>query len=76
MIAGWGKTQYNDREKKSSQLRKAAVEVMPLEECSRIYTNESRRLEKGIVDEIQICAGSYDDESNTCEVSVVGLWYY
>lgn len=69
IVAGWGKTQHNHRDR-SSQLRKAAVEIPPLEDCRKVYTKQPRKLEEGIVDEIQICAGSYDDESNTCEVSL------
>lgn len=67
MVAGWGATQYNENVG-SPQLRKAAVEVFTQESCSNIYPKAPRGLNMGIVEELQICAGSYIDESNTCKV--------
>lgn len=68
-MAGWGKTEalaYNS----SSQLRKASVTLFSYDTCSNIYKEDSRRLDKGIVEELQLCAGSDIDESNTCEVII------
>lgn len=69
MVAGWGQTQYNEGSG-SSQLRKAAVEVTPQESCSDVYPKVPRGLNMGIVERLQVCAGSYDDEGNTCKVFV------
>lgn len=69
MVAGWGATQYNGASG-SSQLRKAAVEIVPPDTCRDVYPVVSRTLNRGIVDELQICAGTYNDEGSTCKVFV------
>lgn len=68
VIAGWGKTEYL-ADKGSSHLRKAKVELFPWKSCSEVYPKTARNLEKGIIDELQICAGSRVDENNTCQVA-------
>lgn len=67
VVAGWGKTQALADEG-SSSLRKAAVAIFPYDVCSQVYLQDRKKLNKGIVEEFQICAGSYVDENNTCEV--------
>lgn len=67
VVAGWGKTEYLAPEG-SSHLRRAKVELVPLESCSEFYPKAERTLKMGIVDDWQVCAGSNIDESNTCQV--------
>lgn len=67
MIAGWGATQFSGDG--SSQLRKAEVEIMLHEYCSQYHSNDSRYLKHGLLEELQICAGSSTDGRNTCQVS-------
>lgn len=67
VVAGWGKTDYY-ASSGSSQLRKATVELFSQESCARTYPIDKKRLENGIVEEVQVCAGSNVDVSNTCQV--------
>lgn len=67
VIAGWGKTEAIADEG-SPHLRKANVEVFAHEVCSEVYAKDRRKLSEGIVDDLQLCAGSYVDQSNTCQV--------
>lgn len=67
MVAGWGKTEAIAGEG-SSHLRKANVEAFSYNDCNEVYAKDSRKLAGGIDDELQFCAGSYTDESNTCQV--------
>lgn len=69
LVAGWGDTFHNSG-RGSSQLRKAALEIVSEEYCSKVYPKDAGRLKKGIDDETQICAGSFDDEGNTCKVKI------
>lgn len=66
VIAGWGEAKSLANEG-SSHLKKAYVTVLPHNICSEAYP-KSRRLHNGIVEELQLCAGSYDDETDTCGV--------
>lgn len=67
VVTGWGKTEAF-AEKGSSQLRKANVEPFSHNDCNEVYKKDSRKLSNGIDHELQFCAGSYTDESNTCQV--------
>lgn len=67
VIAGWGKTEAFAAGG-SSRLRKATVELFSHDDCSKVYGKDRRKLGKGIVEELQFCAGSNVDESNTCQV--------
>lgn len=67
VITGWGKTENFDSTG-SSQLRKATVDLFPQESCARTYTTDIKGLDKGIVEEMQVCAGSYNDVNSTCQV--------
>lgn len=82
LVAGWGKTEHL-AVKGSSRLRKAGVMPFSQETCSRIYGKDPRQLKAGIVEELQICAGSYFDVNNTCRVGApiadpkhtdLGIW--
>lgn len=74
VVAGWGKTEAFADEG-SSHLRKADVELFSHDSCSKVYSKDHRKLDKGIVEELQVCAGSHVDESNTCEVNIYILVY-
>lgn len=67
VVAGWGKTEAL-ADKGSSHLRKAVVQLFSDDICKDIYKNDSRRLFRGIDADLQLCAGSEVDESNTCKV--------
>lgn len=67
LVTGWGKTEALAPEG-SPHLRKAIVQPFAHSVCSEIYLKDPKRLQNGIVDDLQLCAGSRVDESNTCEV--------
>lgn len=68
VASGWGLTQF--RGEKSKALLKVDLELYSVSECNLTYVNDiNRRLENGILDESQMCAGSRFEEKDTCQVS-------
>ncbi|XP_044258345.1 serine protease snake-like [Tribolium madens] len=61
---GWGKTDFFGDT--SSDLLKVFLKEVKFGKCARIYSpNSSRKLPRGLVDEIQICAGGIGKD--TCQ---------
>ncbi|RZC43129.1 serine protease snake-like, partial [Asbolus verrucosus] len=67
IATGWGNTAYAGTS--SDDLLKVTLDFFTHENCNRSYKNQiSRKLKRGIIDDIQICAGSLDDEEkDTCQ---------
>jgi hypothetical protein len=72
IATGWGSTTYEGSG--TNNLLKVTLDLWDHALCNRSYKNEvilMRRLKKGIIDDIQVCAGSLDnDEKDTCQVSL------
>lgn len=72
LVIGWGDTEFGAA-KGSSHLRKATVMHFPQEECNAAYTGsfyKGRELQRGIIEKLQVCAGSYVDANDTCSVRI------
>lgn len=68
IASGWGRLNYNSQV--SEHLQKVILEIFSHQECNESYFNEiGRQLRRGIIDEIQLCAGSHVGEKDTCQVS-------
>jgi hypothetical protein len=66
IATGWGHTTWGGSG--SNNLLKVTLDLFDHASCNRSYKNQiSRRLKDGIIDEIQVCAGSLDDEKDTCQ---------
>uniref|UniRef100_A0A1B0GIB3 Putative trypsin-like serine protease n=1 Tax=Lutzomyia longipalpis TaxID=7200 RepID=A0A1B0GIB3_LUTLO len=75
------KTQYNDLAllelerritlspyARPANLLKVTLELFSYRECNKSFEyNINRKLSQGILDESQLCAGSHDEEKDTCE---------
>jgi secreted trypsin-like serine protease len=72
IATGWGSTTYEGSG--TNNLLKVTLDLWDHALCNRSYKNEvilMRRLKKGIIDDIQVCAGSLDnDEKDACQVSL------
>jgi secreted trypsin-like serine protease len=69
IATGWGHTTWGGSG--SNNLLKVTLDLFDHASCNRSYKNQiSRRLKDGIIDDIQVCAGSLDDEKDTCQVSL------
>lgn len=69
IASGWGRVSYSSTP--SEQLQKVTLELFTHKECNQTYSSEiGRQLNRGIVDETQLCAGSHDSKKDTCQVSV------
>lgn len=69
-IAGWGATL--DLATKNEVLIKANVELFTQTECFEHYKNNiNKKLEFGIVEDTQICAGSRNGDEDTCPVRFI-----
>ncbi|XP_044736800.1 transmembrane protease serine 9-like [Chrysoperla carnea] len=66
LVTGWGTTKFFGV--KSSQLLQAALSIIPHSECNSTYQKEER-LNQGVLDDMQLCAGAAPNESNkdTCQ---------
>ncbi|XP_068909356.1 serine protease snake-like [Tenebrio molitor] len=69
IATGWGSTTYEGSG--TNNLLKVTLDLWDHALCNQSYKNEvilMRRLKKGIIDDIQVCAGSLDnDEKDTCQ---------
>lgn len=66
IATGWGRVEW--RGNQSNILLKVILEMFSQEECHSAYRNAiNRKLNKGIVEESQVCAGSKDEEKDTCQ---------
>ncbi|KAI4460009.1 eg:bacr7a4.3 protein-related [Holotrichia oblita] len=64
IATGWGATEYgNDVH---DTLQKVNLTLIPIETCQRTY-RPGRELEKGLLDDSQICAGSVQGRGDTCQ---------
>ncbi|EEZ99357.2 serine protease snake [Tribolium castaneum] len=67
LATGWGYTSFASGTA-SDQLLKVALVLVSHEFCNMTYKNIiSRNLKRGIVDDIQLCAGSGQDGKDTCQ---------
>lgn len=66
VVAGWGNTDFVSD--KNTFLRKAIVDVFPYDDCKERFSNDSKKLPRGIVEDLHICAGSEVHVNNTCQV--------
>lgn len=66
IASGWGVVEW--KQSRSNVLQKVILELFSQEECKSAYrTDNNRKLNKGIVEESQVCAGSRDEEKDTCQ---------
>lgn len=64
---GWGRID-NDRPL-SSYLQKVELDLFTHNECDRIYTLiKDRHIDRGILNDTQLCAGSHSGRGDTCQV--------
>ncbi|CAD7092800.1 unnamed protein product [Hermetia illucens] len=67
IATGWGDKEWNSK-KGSSQLLKVTLTKFTHRDCNKTYETEiSTRLEDGIREETQICAGSKTKREDTCQ---------
>ncbi|XP_044260065.1 serine protease snake-like [Tribolium madens] len=67
IATGWGHTTWAGEG--SNKLLKVTLDLFDHNTCNASYKNQiSRRLKNGIVDDLQVCAGSKDgEEKDTCQ---------
>ena len=66
---GWGALGFNAE--KSVKLIKVHQELFPYDECQELYShNSNRKLNRGILNETHICAGSRHSIQSTCAVGL------
>ncbi|KAJ3641626.1 hypothetical protein Zmor_028122 [Zophobas morio] len=66
IATGWGRTELGGSQ--SDILMKVDLEYFPNEVCQRNYDDVAlESLSRGIVDDTQICAGSRQEEKDTCQ---------
>lgn len=64
IATGWGTTEYFGES--SEQLLKVTLDLFRFNECHPSY-ERNRKLNQGLIETQQLCAGSYDQEKDTCE---------
>lgn len=64
IASGWGRIGWTDD--LSDQLLKVTLDFFPHAECAESY-GTNRKLQEGILEAQQVCAGSRDDNKDTCE---------
>lgn len=64
IASGWGRIGWTDD--LSDQLLKVTLDFFPFDECAESY-GTNRKLPNGILDAQQVCAGSRDENKDTCE---------
>lgn len=64
IASGWGRIGWTDD--LSDQLLKVTLDFFPFDECAESY-GTSRKLPNGILEAQQVCAGSRDENKDTCE---------
>lgn len=66
IATGWGTVTW--RGKQSNVLLKVTLDMFTQNECNRTYrTDVNRKLNRGIVEETQVCAGSHTEEKDSCQ---------
>lgn len=70
-VAGWGRIDYAG--KVHSHLQRVQQTSVPHSECSTHYADRitSRTLDKGIIDDTQLCAMAREGEPDACQVEIV-----
>lgn len=70
IASGWGKVEYSGEG--SNDLLKVVLEFFSLDKCNATYRRDiivpNSNLKDGIVDDLQICAGSSKELKDTCQV--------
>uniref|UniRef100_A0A336LYA5 CSON007921 protein n=1 Tax=Culicoides sonorensis TaxID=179676 RepID=A0A336LYA5_CULSO len=64
IASGWGRIGWTDD--LSDQLLKVTLDFFPQTECAESY-GTNRKLQNGILEAQQVCAGSHDENKDTCE---------
>ncbi|KAJ8961852.1 hypothetical protein NQ318_021469, partial [Aromia moschata] len=65
MIAtGWGRTEFSGRT--STHLLKINLDTVSIDQCQRFYQGARREVPRGVVDDLQLCAGGKPDQ-DTCQ---------
>lgn len=68
MATGWGRLDHN--RPLNTHLQKVELDLFTYKECDDLYAIlNSRYINKGIVNETQLCAGSHFGRGDTCQVS-------
>lgn len=62
---GWGNTE--DGGEQSDILQKVPLQLFDVQRCNKTFRGQSS-LQNGIMDNLQICAGSFSEEKDTCQV--------
>lgn len=79
IATGWGLTEVQG-EVGSDHLQKVVLEAFSQDQCNASYKNiittSTRLLRNGIVEESQMCAGSYDVKKDTCQVKFYHIYKY
>lgn len=65
VVSGWGSTEFGAEG--SKDLLKATVSLYTYQECKKKYSGSLKKLSKGIVDDIQFCAGGRTEVKDTCQ---------
>ena len=65
IATGWGYTSYGGNT--SNDLLKVVLDLFNQSTCSQYYQNH-RRVAQGILDNLQVCAGSVKGNNDTCQV--------
>lgn len=75
VASGWGNVEYAGRS--SDILLKVQLEIFSQNDCSNSYGHkrDDPSLNKGIVEETMLCAGSHNDVKDTCQGDSGGIYY-
>lgn len=66
IATGWGTVTW--RGQQSNVLLKVTLDMFSQNECNSTYrTDINRKLNKGIMEETQVCAGSHNEEKDSCQ---------
>lgn len=65
IVTGWGDTEFFSGAG-SSTLLKVTLDLFQFNECTRKIEADSK-LKNGLIESQQICAGSYNEEKDSCE---------
>ncbi|XP_037035178.1 serine protease snake-like [Bradysia coprophila] len=66
IASGWGTVTW--RGKQSNVLLKVVLDMFSQTECNSTYrTDINRKLNRGIMEESQVCAGSHTEEKDSCQ---------
>lgn len=67
VATGWGKTEFSGED--SAVLQKVYLDLFDYPTCQQAYASTpASMLANGINQDLQICAGSYTDRKDTCQV--------